>query len=166
MPYFGTSLPVYGIVLLWLIILLITYPENIKISYLDPIIIILLILWLCFKTQQSSTNASFVLFRYYFGFIFFYIFFKTVNVKLNFNILLLIISSCIVIEALLVNTILPPSLLPNYPTSTRGESFSFETQIFGFYQRPYSIGGNASVTGTLVVILLFLFGFFKDKIWV
>lgn len=68
--------------------------------------------------------------------------------------LLLVICIFVLLEALLINTIIKPQWLPGYPKEDMGV-LKFETKIMGFYQRPYSIGNNSTITGSLVMILVF-----------
>jgi hypothetical protein len=82
------------------------------------------------------------------------LFFNSVNVKLNFGRLLFLISACVIAEAFLINTIISPEILPNYPAVT-DDRVTYETRILGFYQRPYSIGTNASITSTIIIVLMF-----------
>lgn len=96
--------------------------------------------------------------RFYFGFIIFYVYFKIRN-QLNVDRLLMILACATVLETILVNTIIPIELLPNYLDS-REKAVSHTTEIFGFYQRPYGFGGNPSVTGSLLIALVALR---KDK---
>ena len=80
------------------------------------------------------SNIQFIIsFRFYFGFIFFYIIFK--NFKFyNFNRIFIFVTIGIWIEFLLINTVINPQLLPNHPdlsaTSHHGNNVIF--------RRPYS----------------------------
>ncbi|MCC9071725.1 hypothetical protein LNQ49_09050 [Flavobacterium sp. F-65] len=77
--------------------------------------------------------------------------------------LLWLICIVVILEAFLINTIISPSMLPNYTVSLSGDLLG-ETKILGFYQRPYSIGSNSTITSTLIMVLVFyVFGFSKVK---
>ena len=92
-------------------------------------------------------------FRYFFGVLVFYLYFK--NNYLNKDILLLILSLSTIIEAILVNTVLPIDVLPNYMDSAGNIEFH-KTHILGIYQRVYGFGGNPSITGSILVVMLAL----------
>lgn len=164
-PYLGTSLPVYGMVLIWMVLVIVYHPENISFKYVDLIYLFLILGWLLYKSYQSQLAFSFILFRYYFGFFIFYFFFRITLKKMDTNQLLWLLSGSILLEALLVNTVIPPSLLPNYPSTTlwNGEP-TFETRILGFYQRPYGIGNNSSVLGSLLVIVMIFNDYMNAKL--
>lgn len=91
--------------------------------------------------------------RFYFGFMVFYIVFKYSSFRFNdvhFQFLFILI----VLEALLINTMVQPQMMPNFPDAS---AFShFDT---GGYQRPYSFSGNASVTSVIMVVLFSLLKF-------
>jgi hypothetical protein len=95
--------------------------------------------------------AGLYVIRYYWGFLLFYLIFNKLNVKINVDKVLWFLSALTIIEAVLVNTVIPVSFFPNYPSSEG--AFSHIAEI-GNYQRPYSFGGNASVTSTILVALL------------
>ncbi|WP_295127442.1 hypothetical protein [uncultured Chitinophaga sp.] len=111
--------------------------------------------WLVLKAQQSQMSATLILLRYYFGFYIFYLFFNNYRYRIDLEKLLFAICIAVIIEAVLVNTIVSPMYLPNYPKSSVGGVMNFETRFLGFYQRPYSIGNNASITSTLIMVLVF-----------
>lgn len=89
--------------------------------------------------------------RYYWGFLLFYLIFNKLNVKINVDKVLWFLSALTIIEAVLVNTVIPASFFPNYPS---GEGSLTHIAEIGNYQRPYSFGGNASVTSAILVALL------------
>ncbi|WP_426668519.1 hypothetical protein ACPPVU_20150 [Mucilaginibacter sp. McL0603] len=158
LPYSGTSIPAYIIALLFLVVNL----AHLRFKAIDAVILSVILVWFILKCQQSSLASAVTLLRYYFGFYIFYLFFNNLSFKLNFEKLLFWISVVVIIEAFLINTILPPNLLPNYPKNEMVED-AFKTQILGFYQRPYSIGTNSSITSTILVLLLFCIEEYKQK---
>ena len=89
-------------------------------------------------------------FRFYFGFFVFYIFFKS-GEGFPFRRFLLLLLIIIPIEAFLINTFISPYDMPNFPNEEATSHFNL-----GGYQRPYSFGGNSSVSSSLLVILLSL----------
>jgi len=150
LPYLGTGIPAYIFALLYVSFNL----GKLRFKWIDIFILSAVITWFCMKLMQSQLQATVILLRYYFGFYIFYLFFNSVNIKLNFGKLLLLISACVIAEAFLVNTIISPEILPNYPAVTENGA-KYETRILGFYQRPYSIGTNASITSTIIIVLMF-----------
>jgi hypothetical protein len=150
LPYLGTGIPAYIVALLFLLVNI----TRIKFKMGDVILLGIILTWFVLKCLQSTVPSTVILLRYYFGFFIFYLFLNNLKFRLNLEKLLFWISLMIIIEAVLINTILPPHLLPNYPKNEMVDE-TFKTQILGFYQRPYSIGTNSSITATIVVLLLF-----------
>ncbi|MCT7958203.1 hypothetical protein NG795_23375 [Laspinema sp. D3] len=92
---------------------------------------------------------------YSFGFIVYYVYFKSLNDYnfLNLRKLLLYLSLLTIFEAFLVNTFVPVEFLPNYPDPNIA---TVRTALFGFYQRPYGFCGQPSVTSSVLVSLMSL----------
>ena len=90
-------------------------------------------------------------FRFYFGFILFYLLFRKYKLY-NFNIVFIIVTVFIWIEFLLINTVISPELLPNYPNLSASSHHS--TNVI--FNRPYSFGCNASVSSSLFVVIFYL----------
>lgn len=66
---------------------------------------------------------------------------------ININKILLLLSAEILFEFLLINTVVPTSILPNYP--------KLDDEIMtGSFFRVYSIGCNATTTSTILIMLL------------
>ncbi|SHL99460.1 hypothetical protein SAMN05443543_108139 [Flavobacterium flevense] len=159
LPLLGTSVPAYILAIGFLLIKI----TNLKFKIQDLFFLSVIVLWFLFKAQQSELKACTILFRYYFGFYVFYLFFNNIKTSLKLDKLLWIICFFIFLEAFLINTILPVQNLPNYPKDGMGD-FLAETKILGFYQRPYSIGTSSTITSTLVMVLIFyVFGLSKDQ---
>lgn len=87
--------------------------------------------------------------RFYWGFILFYLIFKS-NKDMHIDRLLIIISLITLVEAVLINTVIPAHSLPNFPSMEATSHFV----AAGDYQRPYSFGGSASVTSVILVAFL------------
>lgn len=150
LPLTGTGIPAYIVALIYLFIKI----NVIKFKIQDLILLGIILTWFVYKSQQTDLFASLVLLRYYFGFYIFYIFFNNINIQFKIDKLLTIICIIVIAEAILINTIISPEWLPNYPKGGSGELL-FETKILGFYQRPYSIGTNSTITSTLIMVLMF-----------
>ena len=157
LPLIGTSIPAYIIAIVYLLINV----TKLKFKLEDLVFLGVILTWFIFKIQQSNLVACTILFRYYFGFYVFYLFFNKSKIQIKLDKLLWIICIAVVIEAIIINTIVPAQYLPNYPKTELGD-LTAETKILGFYQRPYSIGTNSTITSTLVMVLIFyVFGFSK-----
>jgi len=96
---------------------------------------------------------------FYFGSYFFYIYFRISNVRLNIKNILLTLSILTILEAVAVNTIINPSMLPNWPLSAEDtllHGISRGGLIFDSftYLRPLGFGGNSSITSSLLISLL------------
>ncbi|WP_260260056.1 hypothetical protein [Vibrio intestinalis] len=87
-------------------------------------------------------------FRFYFGFMCFYIYFKS-GVYFPIKKILLLLIFLVPLEAVLINTVISPFSMPNFPSEDAYSHFN----LYG-YQRPYSFGGNASVSSSIFVVLL------------
>lgn len=158
LPYTGTGIPAYIVALLFLFVNFM----HLKFKIIDSVFLLIIVGWFIIKCQQSSLSSAMILLRYYFGFYIFYLFFNNLKFKLNLEKLLFWMSIMVIVEAVLINTVLPPKLLPNYPKNEVVID-TFKTQILGFYQRPYSIGTNSSISSTLLVLLLFSIEKYKRK---
>ena len=93
-----------------------------------------------------------VLFRYFLGWVFVFSFLYYGKVRINVNKLIALYFLAIMLEAVLINTVLPVNSLPYYPDLDVAKSH--QTNFLGFYQRVYSVGTNATVSSTIMCILL------------
>ncbi len=92
--------------------------------------------------------------RFYWGWFIFYCLFKSTSVSHNMmRNALVILCVLTVIEAVLINTVIPAHVLPNFPNLEMGRS---EYVYEGYYQRPYSFGASATVGSSLLVVLMAL----------
>lgn len=115
---------------------------------------ILLVLFSMFLYSCFSSGFldSIVLYRFYWGFLIFYFYFRNKAHLFNFKKLLWLMLLMALIESALVNTIVDASSWPNYPDADASTHFS------DTWQRAYSFGGNSSVTGVLIVAVLSIVG--------
>jgi len=123
----------------------------IKFSFFEILAIFYLIFVFIFFYIDSNVDFFRLIniFRFYFGFIVFYLFFK-VNNSISFRNILIFLLILIPIETIAINFFIHPQLLPNYPDIEMTSHFS------DGYLRPYSFGGNASVSSVLLVVLFLL----------
>ena len=120
-----------------------------------PIIMILLILLL----KYSIPFSVYLVFFYFSGY-FFYIYFYQTGVDININKILILIAALTIIEAILINTVILPSDLPNWPlTAELTKIHSSESRGSVFigdfkYLRPIGFGGNSSISAVLILSML------------
>ena len=131
------------------------FKRKIKLTYVDIIVIACLILlhFLHFFDGKSWLNIAIDL-RFWWGWLLFYFILKDkpISAHLIGN-ALVALSFLVLLETVLINTILDPWMLPNFPENdgTVGE-YSFVVN----YQRPYAFGASATVGSCLVVALMAL----------
>lgn len=150
MPLLGTALPAYAWFLM--IILLLCLVRKAKIKPKDIFFLIGILLLFVVKLQQVGLPMTELLFRYFFGYVLVYIYCQVTGAEINIRKLIIYYCYEVLIEALLINTILPANLWLNYPVSNG--TMVHSTNFFGFYQRPYSVGTNATISSVILVFLL------------
>lgn len=124
------------------------YISLVDVLILGSLIFLSLILFLSGKTLLNI----FIDLRFWWGWIIFYLIFKKFTFSNNFlKNTLVILCLIIIFEVLLVNIIVDPWLLPNYPTYEDGGS-----EYNKNYYRPYAFGHSPSVGSSLIVILIVL----------
>ena len=127
--------------------------RNIKLSYIDCLFFLYLFFIFVYNIMSGVELFNLLYtFRFYFGFVIFYLYFKSDN-NFDFSKVFIIFLFFIPIEALLINTIISPKVMPNFPSEEAFSHFSLTG-----YQRPYSFAGNASISSCIVIaIAAFLF---------
>jgi hypothetical protein len=145
LPYTGIAYPAYPMLLLVLLLLINKFRTNVG----EIIVLFLVLIVISQKLFVGSVPHTLLSVKYFYGFSIFYFLFRqnTQILKVNFNILLISISFVLILEAILINTILPINLWPHFPA---------EHSINIIYQRPYGIGTNASITSTLLICLMLI----------
>lgn len=149
LPLLGTAIPGY-IFILFSLLGILCYASYSKWGILLFTIVCIL---LGLKLNQMSlwTDVE-VLFRYFFGWIIIYMFLHYTRARININRLIFLYSIAVIVEAVLINTIFSASIMPNYPDLELVQSH--QTHFMGFYQRVYSVGCNATVSSTIMCLLL------------
>jgi hypothetical protein len=125
----------------------------------DVILILIVVMFYTVKMVNSGFGPIFTLVKYYFGFLVFYVFFRQqeLQTKINIDNLLLCIAAITILEAILINTIIPPEIMPNFPDLANPDLMeAHKTKLLGFYTRPYSVGANSSITSSIIVTLMML----------
>lgn len=152
-PYFGLVPIAYGLMLLLIISKI---SGKFKINSYDLFIIICLFALSLSKYFQTSFLVADSIFRYYLGIVITYYFLKTYRIEINVQQLLLYFCLAVFIESIIINVFFDPfRYLPNYPKSVfENQINSHYTKFMGFYQRPYSVGMNASCSSAILCGLM------------
>lgn len=156
LPYLGSAMPAY----LWALLFICIFIRT-RLSPVDLALAGVAILLFGAKILQVGLPISELLFRYYFGFIIFYYFFKMTGATFRVEKLLKVYCIVVLIEAFLINTVVPVSLMRNYPDMETATSHA--TKFFGFYQRPYSVGTNATISSMIIVFMLFYLEIYRKR---
>lgn len=145
------------------------FSPMLKLSWVCYILLILFSLYNCFNINKKSIilglalvfafikliqigdfTVWFALIRFFWGWLFVYYLVYKKALIVSVPRLAVIFSLEIIMEFILINTILPPSYLPNYPNLD-------DVSLVGFINRPYSVGSNASISGTILCIILAIY---------
>lgn len=128
--------------------------NKIKLRDVTAITIIFFLVFIKLVTVVDESQYAVLLStaRFYWGFIIFLLFFRYVDCQIDVSRYLWFFSILTIVEALLINTMVSPQILPNYPDFEIAKSHA--TAFLNFYQRPYGFGGNPAVSSSLLVILL------------
>lgn len=150
MPLLGTALPAYGWFLLMITLACIAGKATLKGK--DIIFLCYLAILFAAKVTQVGFPMAELLFRYFFGYVLVYVYCQVTGAELNVPTLIKVYCLEVLCEATLVNTILPATLWRSYPIADG--NMLHATKFFGFYQRPYSVGANATISSVILVFLL------------
>jgi len=128
------------------------FRSKIKLPLIDWFILINIIISILVASFFINIFEIFQLYRFYWGFLIFYIFFRSIqNINFNFDKLLITLIILTIIEGVLVNSIISPEILPNYPDKQLAAS-----HFSDLYQRVHGFGGNPAVLSVLLVAILCL----------
>ncbi|MGB5144048.1 MAG: hypothetical protein WBO22_11265 [Shewanella indica] len=147
--FFSAFIPYLNVFSYFSIVKKCTFRESIVFYFTLMYLLSVLICGILFFDNILTLSAI----RFYFGFLVFYVVFKYSTFRFSdahFRILCVLIT----LEAVLINTIIDPQIMPNFPDASAYSHFN----PVG-YQRPYSFSGNASVTSLLMVVLFSLLRF-------
>lgn len=97
--------------------------------------------------QISSFSIWFTTAKFYMGWGVVTLFLYYSKISINVNRLILLFCYEIILEFVLINTVVPQSVLPNYP------NLGYEIMT-GSFKRVYSVGCNATTSATILVMLL------------
>lgn len=144
MPLLGVNILAYAYLLIFLVLNMVNARKKTRRGILIGMAVAFF--FLVKYLQTGSLENTRIIMQYYFGVVLFCFYLdRTDTVLLDIDKLIKVLCYEIIIEAVLVNTILPASVLPNYTEAYIQHSS---------YQRPMSIGCNTTVTATILCMLL------------
>jgi len=114
----------------------------------DWFVLLYLVILFCFSVYTSGLVEAAQVYRFHWGFLAFYLFFRNNTDKYNIQALLVVLLLLTFFESMLVNSLISAESLPNYPDKGANSHFS------DIWQRVYGFGGNSSVLSVLLVSLL------------
>ena len=114
----------------------------------DWFVLLYLVILFCFSVYTSGLVEAAQVYRFHWGFLAFYLFFRNNTDKYNIQALLVVLLLLTFFESMLVNSLISAESLPNYPDKAASSHFS------DIWQRVYGFGGNSSVLSVLLVSLL------------
>lgn len=149
--YLGVGFYAHIIILLILFLWMLKKGTPMTFSYLDLFLFLFLGIISVIKSMGISALDNVLLFKFYWGFILFYIFFKYSGYKLDYRLLFILVCGVTIVDFVLINTIVPVGMMKNVPG---GElNISAAEKIGGFY-RSYGLGSSPTVSATIIVVLL------------
>lgn len=149
MPLLGTAL--FGYLWCLMLMMLLLLRGRVQLSGKDCLLLFVLLCFWGAKILQVGIPVGEVLIRYFYSYTIFYFYFRITGARFDISWLIKIYCIEIIVESLLINTVLPTNYWLNYPNS---DTTNFSTAFFGFYQRPYSIGANATISSVILVLML------------
>ena len=130
------------------------FKEKRKISVADYIVILGVISLTLMQLFDKNAISVIIDLRFYWGWLLFYFIFKQKAISKEWIVGMIVFLSILTIaEAISINTFIHPWSLPNYPSLKAGIG---EYVKEGMYQRPYSFGASATVSSSLLVVLIAL----------
>ena len=117
----------------------------------EILILIFLFSYFILSLIVSDVITVITSFRYHFGFIIFYLYFRNFNSNINFRPFFIFLLLITIVEMILINTFIDPRLMPNYPEYDYVNNFSTH---FNFdWQRVYGFAANSSILSTHLIVL-------------
>ncbi len=105
-----------------------------------------------FKTLHVSLAVNIHLFRFYWGFSLFYLFFIIIKYKFNFLFFFWITAIISIAEGILLNTIMPMGIMKNIPNGHI--EMLMEESNLGYIKRAYGLASSPTSSATIMVMLL------------
>jgi hypothetical protein len=126
--------------------------SKIYLSDADKFLFFVILIIFIFKIIQVPLVVNILVFRFYWGFSLFYLFFIVSKFKIDFLILFWITAIISIIEGVLLNTIMPIGMLKNVPVA-HAELMANEIDL-GLLKRAYGLASSPTSSANIMVILL------------
>ena len=150
------------IVILLFVVIELFRGTKIYLSDVDKFLFFGVVVIFIFKSIQVPMDVNVHLFKFYWGFTLFYLFFRVTKFKINFLLLFWITAIVSLVEGILINTILPIGVLKNIPVA-HIEEMSNEIDI-GLLKRAYGLANSPTSSATILIMLLTcVYSFQREK---
>ena len=149
--YLGIGYPAQVIILL-LLFFEITRGKRILISQTDSILLLSLLILFFVKFFSIPYILNILIFKFYWGFIIFYLYFKLTDFKIDYLKLFWIMVFVTTIEFMLINSIVSPGFLGNI--NNKHAELMYNQLSFTQYNRAYGLAGIPTGSATILVALL------------
>lgn len=159
--YLGVGAAAQILILLFIVIELFR-GKKLSLSDADKFLFFGVSIIFIFKMLHVPLAVNTLLFRFYWGFVLFYLFFLVTKYRINFLFLFWITAIFSIAEGILLNTILPIGVLRNIPVA-HVELMSGENEL-GLLKRAYGLASSPTSSATIMVVLLTcVYVFQKEK---
>ncbi len=149
--YLGVGALAQIIVLLLLLIELFR-GKRLSITLADIIFLFSITMLFILKLFHIEFGIDFLMFKFYWGFIVFYYYFKLSNYKFDLLLFFWLTVIITIVDFALINTIVPLEMMKNIPKTHAG-IISSESKLLLFY-RSYGLASMPTASATILVVLL------------
>lgn len=149
--YLGVGFYAHIVILLFLFLWMLKKNAPMMFSPSDLFLFLSLGMICVIKCLGISIWDNILLFKFYWGFILFYIFFKYSGYRLNYRLLFFLVCGVTILDFALINTVIPIGTMKNVPG---GELNASAAEMIGGFYRSYGLGSSPTVSATIVVVLL------------
>lgn len=139
------------IVILFFVVIELFRGARISLSDADRFLFFGVFITFIFKMLLVPLEVNLLLFRFYWGFVLFYLFFLIAKFKIDFLLLFWITAIVSIVEGVLLNTILPLGVLKNIPVE---HVKAINDEIALSYLRAYGLASSPTSSATIMVTLL------------
>lgn len=149
--YLGIGALAQGIILL-LFFIEFFRGKRLSITLADIIFLFSITLLFVLKLFHVEFGIDFLMFKFYWGFIVFYYYFKLSNYKFDFLLFFWLTVIITIVDFALINTIVPLEMMKNIPKTHAG-IISLESKLL-FFNRSYGLASMPTSSATILVVLL------------
>ncbi|MDD4993355.1 MAG: hypothetical protein PHR83_14105 [Paludibacter sp.] len=128
--------------------------KGVSLSFADKFLLYSLLIICTVKSFYIPFETNFLMFKFYWGFIVFYFYFKISNYRFNYLLFLWLIAIVTLIDFTLINTFVSVDVMKNIP---KEHAEFIDTEIatkVSFFNRSYGLGSSPTVSGIIVVGVL------------